>query len=313
LVWVLTVALGTIIGDVKAVDPSAGKPVLLLVYCAAVLSGAAIVVVLWGLIVIFDSIGTTRRLGEKYGPMDALGDYFYFGYRKYREQKEHIAASQRKSFHRDYLIQMTYAITSASSRISEAERLYVARGILRSMTAVVRRYRGEDANGQIHTNLMVVSRCTPELQKLLRFVAQRETVQHCLELVTYDADDERRNLVLPLPVRQNPAPILPGAPTALMGDRPVIVDDTSTITFPPGTGEDIKKEMQEYFASKRGSFRSFASLRVVGGGQAVAVVNVDCSEQNVFGRNDADKLEIVEYLFPFCSILGILYAESEGR
>jgi len=125
-------------------------------------------------------------------------------------------------------------------------------------------------------------------------------------LVTYDNDNGSQDVVLPLPSEVNAELVLPGAPAALIGELPIIIDSTLKIPFPADLAEEIKEEMQKYFESKRGSFKSFASLRVVGGGRPIAVVNIDCSEENIFGKDEADKKGIVEYLLPFCSALGIL-------
>ena len=306
LVWVLTGAFTAIIGDVKAVDETAKKPVLLLVYLAAVLSGAFLVVVGWGLIVAIDNIGTSRRLGNGYALMDALGDYFFFGYRKYRERKESHADNQRREFHQDYLIQLAYSIAAAGSDATPGQRLIFARDILRSMAAVVRNYRGGNTTAKIRTNLMMARRFVPEMASRLRYSAKGATVEDCLELVTYDNDNGSKDVVLPLPSGGSANLVLPGAPAALIGELPIIIDDTSKISFPSGLADEVKVEMEKYFESKRKSFKSFASLRVVGGGRPIAVVNVDCTEENIFGEDEKDKKEIVEYLLPFCSALGIL-------
>ena len=46
-----------------------------------------------------------------------------------------------------------------------------------------------------------------------------------------------------------------------------------------------------------------ASLRVIGAGEAIAVVNIECS-RTVFGTEESEKAGLVEYLFPF-TILSI--------
>jgi signal transduction protein with GAF and PtsI domain len=68
--------------------------------------------------------------------------------------------------------------------------------------------------------------------------------------------------------------------------------------------------MQEYFASKETRFQSFASLNVVGAGKVIAVVNVECADKYLFGEEEEDKAEMVAYLFPLCSTLGILLADQ---
>ena len=87
----------------------------------------------------------------------------------------------------------------------------------------------------------------------------------------------------------------------------MIVDNTHDMEYPKSISPEVKAAMQAYFVSKEASFKSFASLRVIGAGAAIAVVNVECSQTHVFGTDEEDKKGLVEYLFPFCSILGILF------
>src|ERR1700691_235628 len=77
LLWILGGAFSAIIGDVKAIDATAKKPVLLLLYFAAFLIGAVAVVAVWGIIVGADAMRSSR-LHRAYGTGDAVADYFYF-------------------------------------------------------------------------------------------------------------------------------------------------------------------------------------------------------------------------------------------
>jgi hypothetical protein len=249
-------------------------------------------------------------MGSSYGLVDAMGDYFFFGYRKYRERKESVTAGQRKDFYQDYLIQLAYSIAAAGSVATAEKRITFARDILRSMAAVVRNYRG-NSRGQIRTNLMMARPFTTEMAERMCFSPKGAVVKDCLELVTYDNENAQKNLVLPLPTDENTETVLPGAPTVLITKSPVVVDDTSKMVFAARLDDEVKVELRRYFDSRRQSFKSFASLLVVGGGRAVAVVNIDCTEENIFGRDEVDKKEIMEYLLPFCSALGILCKEED--
>jgi hypothetical protein len=141
------------------------------------------------------------------------------------------------------------------------------------------------------------------------FVPQSAACTRCLVLVAY-SDDVTRELVLPLPEPSAASAALPGAPLALFDDVPYIVDDTRKIQFSAIHSPTVRAEMQKYFASKESSFRSFASLRVIVDGKPAGVVNLDCSEVNIFGKEESDKVTIAQYLFPFCSAIGILLRKS---
>jgi HAD superfamily phosphoserine phosphatase-like hydrolase len=85
LLWILGPGIAAFIGDVKALDPDAKKPLLLLTYFLPCVVGAVVVVVFWG---IWIGIGRVRARsrGETYGLSEALGDYFFYGYRYFRQQ-----------------------------------------------------------------------------------------------------------------------------------------------------------------------------------------------------------------------------------
>jgi len=303
--WILTGALTTIVGDVHSFDESAKKPVLLLSYCAAVLVGASLVVLIWGLIVAIDSLVSQRNLGHDYSALDALGDYFFFGYRKFRERKLSIA--QTRAFQQEYLEQLANSIAAAGSNAGDAQRLEFVRNILRSMAAVVLKYRGANNPGGIRANLMLAQPCDGERMAQLRFLADGKTVQYCLELVAYH-NEEARDTVLPIPDDRKTESALPGAPTAFVGNVPVVVDDTNQIEFPTNLTPSQIASMRNYLKAKRAVFKSFASLCIVGRGRVLGVVNVDCSEEYVFGHTEAEKTEVIRYLLPFCTALGILLA-----
>jgi hypothetical protein len=301
LIWILTVALAAVIGDVKSIDEAARKPLILLLYCAAVLTGAFVTVSLWGLMVLVDSLSSRNQLGRQYGTLEALGDYFFFGYRRYRERKAQLFGGQ--SFLRNYLLQLANAIAAAGAEAQNEQVIEAIRNILRSMTAVVLEYRGGESLGNIRSNLMTLKPCTPEMRTQLRFAAQGVQIHECLELVTHHNDDVR-DVILPIPPGRRRESALPGAPLAFVANGPVVVDDTNSVPLPAGLTESQKTEIKDYFAARRGVFKSFASLCIVGGGRALGVVNVDCSEEFVFGRDPAQKEEVISYLLPFCTALG---------
>jgi hypothetical protein len=152
---------------------------------------------------------------------------------------------------------------------------------------------------------MVVRPFSSTMPVPLSFVPQSTTCTRCLVLVAY-SDDVDRDLVLPLPESAAASTALPGAPMALFGDVPCIVDDTRKLPFAAVHPPQVRAEMQKYFTSKESFFRSFASLRVIVDGKPAGVVNLDCSEVNIFGKEESDKVTIAQYLFPFCSTIGIL-------
>ena len=94
LLWVLGAGFAAFLSDAKSLDQNATKPLLLLSYFLPCFLGAVAVIVIWGIVIAVGRIGARSR-GESYGLGEALGDYFFYGYRHYRLQ--HEAAKQKQS------------------------------------------------------------------------------------------------------------------------------------------------------------------------------------------------------------------------
>ena len=313
LVWVLGGAVVSFFGDIKAIDATAQKPLLLLYYFAAVLAGAILVVVPWAVIVFLQSVFGKDSRAIGYGIGDAISDYFYYGYRYYRRRKDDLKDANREKLQRYYLEQITYSITVAGSQISEEQRLNAATNILRLMVAVVQDYRrGNPSSSKIRANLMLVRDCTPENRGELHFAEDPGAVKQFLELVVYE-NTERGKFFLPLPPGSDSEAALPGAPFAFLSEAPVIVDDTSKIEIANKVPEKVRQNIDSYFSSKQRSFKSFASLRVIGAGSPIGVVNVESADPFVFGETEDDKRRMSEYLLPFCSVFGILFSRGGRR
>ena len=181
------------------------------------------------------------------------------------------------------------------------------------MVAVVQNYkRGNSSSSKIRANLMLARDCTPETRRKLHFAESPDAVERCLELVVYE-DNERREFFLPLPPESDSDAALPGAPFAFLSEAPVIVDDTSKIKIGSKVPEKIQREMNSYFSSALRSFRSFASLKLIGAGSPIGVVNVESADPFVFGETEDDKRRMGEYLLPFCSVFGILFSSGGSR
>jgi hypothetical protein len=68
----------------------------------------------------------------------------------------------------------------------------------------------------------------------------------------------------------------------------------------------IRNEITAYF--KDSPIKSFGSIRIIGGGKVVGVVNVDARVTNVFGGSEEEQKRIAEYLLPFCATLGVVFS-----
>jgi len=76
------------------------------------------------------------------------------------------------------------------------------------------------------------------------------------------------------------------------------------LTFPPGFDQQVAGKIAQYFQGK--SFKSFAALNVIYGGENLGVVNVESNMKCVFGSSFEKKREIEALLKPFCLLLGFV-------
>jgi hypothetical protein len=313
LLWVLGPGFAAFIGDIKAADPDAKRVQVLLAYFGPCLAAALSTVLVWGIVVTIErSVATVRRRDCGYGIVDAVGDYFFFGYRHYRRMSDQARSDHTARFHAAYRRQLAYSIAAAGAVArapSPEKRVQIARTILASITAVVKSYHGDDENSNnVRSNLMLRRVCDDGLRAQLVFVGQRRPhVAECLTLVTYDTDEAQPTIALPVASTLNDA--LPGAPTALVhADGIDIIDDTSKISFRSSVPQQVRSEIMAYFQGS--PFKSFGSVRIIAGGAAIGVVSVDARVTNVFGQSEEEHKRIAEYLIPFCATLGVVFSNT---
>jgi len=334
LLWVLGPGVAAFFGDIKALDPDAKRSVLLLVYAAAWLGAGFLVVLLWGFVVgVSRLLQVLNRRDYGYHVGDALGDYFFYGYRFYRSkldeyrarseatadaatrravaeaEREKAAAEAAKEnqsarFYAHYLAQLNYCVT-ASVAARANTRVQVVREILRAIAAVLKSYHNDDGESlHIRANLMVIEDCDAELRSRLLFVPEnrKQTIARCLKLIAFDTDESQAQIVIP--VSASLADALPGAPRALLHPAGFdVVDDVTAIAYPETVAPAIRKEISSYFAENL--FRSFGSVRAIGRGETRGVLNVDARSPFIFGRSDAEKERVVKHLLPLATTLGV--------
>jgi hypothetical protein len=311
LVWAATGALVLVIGDVKSLDPDVKRPLLLVFYFVPFLTMSILVIGFWGVVVGTERIVAVRRGADYgYGVSDALGDYFYYGYRYYRKQRADAAQNLQARFFTDYCTQVANAVT-ASGSATGARRRETVEVILRIISTVVRSYHNDDEDRlSIRSNVMIACDCDESQRAQLRFFdAAAASPRRCLMTMAFDRNEGRALIALPLP--ENKKQRLPGAPTAFaVEDGYDVLDDTSKLDFQSGVSPAIRAEISQYFKDQR--FKSFGSVRIIGRGDVIGVVNVEGRLNNLFGRSEDEKQRMVGYLLPLCSTLGILYGDVKG-
>lgn len=321
LAFVLGGGFAAFFGDLKALDPGANKLLVLVAYFSLFVIAGFAVVMFWGIAIGIARLwaGFKGRSGG-YGFLDAITDYFFYGFRHYRQRVDaagqnaaQVAATQNDTslFYMAYSQQLSRGVQAAGSVTDASKKNETARAILASVSAVIRSYHRDDANKNgIRANLMLRRVCDDPLRQRLMFVGStRAQVTRCLELVAYDEIEDEPGIVLPLPdaAQGALAKALPGAPTAFLHpNRYAIIDDTAQIQYQPLVPQDVQAEIRAYLDVK--PFRSFGCIQIVGAGVILGVVTVEARMTEVFGRSEEEKRKIISLLLPFCGALAIVFA-----
>ena len=307
LLWVAGGAALGVIGDVNKLQDKADKTVLLLYYLSSAVLSLVLTVGVWGLFVAGSRLVCVwQRRTEGYPFSEAVGDYFYYGYRYFRRQLDQRRANNVDEFYSDYAVQMAYAVTAAGGT---GEKFAVAQRILGIINEVVKSHHRDRRNAmKLRSNIMVVTQCTPALREVMKFAKDPEEVRQCLHTVVYNAVDGRVPIALPLPTDLSADQALRGAPLALLSDKGFdVIDDTASVTFPASTTAPIQKQIKDYFKARQ--FKSVASVVIIGrDGKKVGVMNLEAESTCVFGRSDEDKERIANFLRPFTATLGIIFS-----
>lgn len=134
LLWVVGGGFTTLIGDVKALDATASRGLVLLAYFALWLAAAALVVIFWGIVVWISRLLASRRDRDYgYSAGDAVSDYYFYGYRHYQakldaarhEAAEAVARATELATQRAEADRAAAAAEEARQR-AEAERAAAA-------------------------------------------------------------------------------------------------------------------------------------------------------------------------------------------
>jgi hypothetical protein len=318
LLWVLGAGAGIFIADFKAVDKSADRGVLLLIYAIGFFAAAFLTVVSWGCIigVKFFKLRRSQPQNMPPEPFSPVLDYFYYGYAFHRSQYEAALASNRedrfkryRNYVQIYVEQISLAIAAVDNPATTQNATTIIRDILRSIQSIVIAYHKKESALEINVNYMeaiAAEKLTEsDWGKILFYdQASKSRYEYFLALREYASDQEREDFILPVERRNTPeaARVLPGAPEAFMKLRYVAIDDTSKINYPSELPREIANQMKSYFKSK--AFKSFGAVPVIGNGQPLGVVNVDSTEVEVFGNSEQEQREIATLLSPFCLLLG---------
>ncbi len=325
-IWVIALAFGTFIADIKRVDPDVNKEHVLVAYLVGFVICAVLVVAVWGfgIYVSFRRIRTNEPNKWPGAPFSPLADYLQYGYKYHREQ--YTEALERKVVHEDhyfrsfvpfYVKQISYEIAAVDGAVESPALRDVARNILSTICVVVVTYYGRLPDLEVNANYMVAydPSALPELQSRLKCAfGDVSRYKHFLALEQYATDTDTADFVLPVEDKgdsKSQKRSLPGAPLAFLMNQTVIVDDVSKMNFGNLVPRNIKEEEQLLLEGKK--FKSFGCLNILRAGRQLGIVNVESNYPHVFGKTESEKREITALLHPFCLLLGRVIKLERGH
>lgn len=114
-----------------------------------------------------------------------------------------------------------------------------------------------------------------------------------------------------VPVDKDPRRVLFGAPATFVSGRKLVVqnihDKKEVGKLLAGQPDDVQDAIHAFFIQQK--YKTFMSLVVENADTNIAVLNVQADQLKVFGNQD-QQTEIERFIAPFCSILGIITAQS---
>jgi hypothetical protein len=303
--------------DLDKVDRSQ----LLLSYALPLL-GTAILGVIMVAATIFVSFAAVRRHSSKDYLLESLApvrDYLFYGYQYYKERYEEVLEEERKSplsrfrelnavGSQQLAIEMV-AVERYHRNPSDELRDYLCEQILRDICSVVHSYMEIGSNVQLNSNIMVaipVAQATNDHWDLVRFAYQdRKDYGHLLLLKHYGNLKGKERFALPVVSKTAVSKwqdwVLLGAPETFLREE-ILVINTQRLDFAKHVPQNIRKEIEGYFAGK--GFRSFACLPVPGDGSLRGIVHIESDQDDIFRKSAEIQSEIARVLLPFCALLG---------
>lgn len=114
-----------------------------------------------------------------------------------------------------------------------------------------------------------------------------------------------------LPVDKDPARVLFGAPRTFVSGKEIVIpnihNQKEINKALRGQPDIVRDAIHTFFARQK--YKSFMSIAVENADEIIAVLNIQADQTNVFG-NPARQTEMKRFIDPFCSILGIITAQT---
>lgn len=229
-------------------------------------------------------------------------------------------------FRKHYTATLERAVSSFTdpSSLTKERIAKIRHGILVAIVGVVETYFGEDVRqkGKINANAMVprpVAGKRPTDFPGAHFLdSKRELSSYLcmLEVIGWASEDHCSPDRFAVPVDSERERVLFGAPKAFRTKQtqviPNIKGKNELTKLLKGQPYPVEQAVRTYFNS-RTSFRSFVSVCLKQGDDAIGVLNIQSSQPFIFGDGERHRKKILEYIQPFCAILATLIQAEQSQ
>lgn len=254
--------------------------------------------------------------------LTAPTDYLHRGYEYYRERLDEALKNDQNRRVKDAqeistqvskmlggILQMVASYKKAPSSEFQGQTFKL---ILENICSVTALYADESIRNDLNINANVMravpkSKVDEALKKRDKFGAGKHgPYTHLLVLEHYASLRGKEEFVLPVDLNGDADSILPGAPKAFFEKKAQLVH-TAHVEFPPNVHAEVQKKIRKYFAGK--DFKSFLSIPFSYDVEYVGVLNIESHREQILGAADERWKFVIEALYPFYVILGMMLAD----
>ncbi len=280
-------------------------------------------VVLTGCSAWYESVHRTHAAG--YSPLISVSFLLGIGCLELLKQFRDSAKSKGRLSGQTFLEEYTGLLTNAIEALqdahayNEAQLLQTQTKILKLIASVAVLFHPEAAGLGINANLMLYEPVTAHSagEKFADHVffgdPQRAASSYAGVLVV-QAWAEAPQLApfnFAIPVDTDPSRVLFGAPRTFVSGKEIVIANIHSKKevnkMLSGQPDVVRDAILAFFARQK--YKTFMSIAVQNSDKTIAVLNLQADQLSVFG-SQASQSEMKKFIDPFCSILGIITAQT---
>jgi hypothetical protein len=242
-----------------------------------------------------------------------------------QETVQHKGRFSGSDFRDDYIRLLTDAIEAIQDVKEYDESLIrqVQKKILKLISAVVVLFHPEAERLGINANLMEedgveVHATADRFRDHVHFVDPQRAASSYAGVLCIKVWAESPQVVpldFALPLDRDKERILFGAPRTYKTGEELVIENIHRAKdigrLLQGQPPVVARATQGFFQAQR--YKTFISIPVLYSDNVIAVLNIQADKEGVFGRRTSHAAEMKKFIDPFCTVLGILTAQTRAH